>query len=83
MARTKAVTASSINQLWHTYYPLQTLSYEWVNDALSKQYKAEQKTQQLFFFFSCLTVFLACLGLFGLVNFTTEARTKEIASARY
>ncbi len=34
--------------------------------------------QQLFIFFSCLTVLLACLGLFGLITFTTELRTREI-----
>lgn len=74
----EAQVIHSLNKLWSTYYPLQTLDYEWVSDALTNQYKAEQKTQQLFFFFSCLTVFLACLGLFGLVIFTTEVRTKEI-----
>ncbi|MEO6136007.1 MAG: FtsX-like permease family protein, partial [Ginsengibacter sp.] len=40
--------------------------------------KAGEKMKQLFFFFSYLTVFLACLGLFGLITFTTELRRKEI-----
>jgi putative ABC transport system permease protein len=29
-------------------------------------------------YFAVLTVFVACLGLFGLASFTTEQRTKEI-----
>ena len=29
-------------------------------------------------FFLCLTIFVACLGLFGLVTYTAEQRTKEI-----
>ena len=69
---------NSLNRIWNKFYPEQTLQFNWVSDALQHQYAAEQKMQQLFFFFSYLTVFLACLGLFGLVSFTTELRTKEI-----
>ncbi|MBY0480302.1 MAG: FtsX-like permease family protein [Chitinophagaceae bacterium] len=69
---------NSLNRIWNNFYPDQTLQYTWVSDNLQKQYNAEQKMQQLFFFFSYLTVFLSCLGLFGLVSFTTEQRTKEI-----
>ena len=69
---------SSLNKIWNKFYSDQTLQYSWVSDNLEKQYVAEQKMQQLFFFFSYLAVFLSCLGLFGLVNFSTERRTKEI-----
>jgi putative ABC transport system permease protein len=69
---------NSINTLWSKFYPSQPLQYDWVSDALQNQYKAEKKIEQLFFFFSYLTVFLACLGLFGLISFTTELRRKEI-----
>lgn len=69
---------ASINKIWHRFYPSQTLDYTWVTDSLASQYESEEKTQQLFFFFSYLSIFLACMGLFGLVSFTTEMRTKEI-----
>jgi putative ABC transport system permease protein len=74
----EAHVVKSIGKIWQRYYPSQTLQYDWVNGALKQQYKSEQKAQQLFFFFSALSVFLACLGLFGLANFTTQSRTKEI-----
>ena len=69
---------NSLNTLWSKFYSSQTLQYDWVSDALKNQYKASEKMEQLFFFFSYLTVFLACLGLFGLISFTTELRRKEI-----
>lgn len=69
---------NSLKRIWTKFYPEQILEYNWVSDALQQQYVAEQKMQQLFSFFSFLAVFLACLGLFGLVIFTTGLRTKEI-----
>lgn len=69
---------SSISRIWSSVYPSQALEYSWVADALELQYQSEKKTQQLFFFFSYLSIFLACMGLFGLVSFTTEMRVKEI-----
>ena len=41
-------------------------------------YLAEQKLRSLLRIFTLLTIFVACLGLFGLVKFTTEQRFKEI-----
>jgi putative ABC transport system permease protein len=73
----KSVIAS-IAKVWHSFYPSQTFDYSWAVDSLAAQYEAEMKTQQLFFFFSYISIFLACMGLFGLVSFTTEMRTKEI-----
>ncbi|MGN6355157.1 MAG: FtsX-like permease family protein [Parafilimonas sp.] len=75
---TEKQVIAAINKLWKQYYQSQILNWEWVAASLENQYKAEQKMQQLFFFFSYLCVFLACMGLFGLVSFATEIRTREI-----
>jgi len=64
--------------LWQTFFPGKVLQFDWVNDLLDAQYHSERKLQQLFTFFSYLTVLLACLGLFGLTTFTVEQRIKEI-----
>jgi putative ABC transport system permease protein len=41
-------------------------------------YQAEQQTGKLFITFAILAIFIACLGLFGLVTYAAEQRTKEI-----
>ena len=41
-------------------------------------YRAEQKIGRILGIFAALTIFVACLGLFGLATFTAEQRTKEI-----
>ena len=71
------VTAS-INKLWRQFYPNKLLELKWVDDMLAQQYKAENKLQQLFGFFSGLSMLLAALGVFGLIVQATEQRVKEI-----
>lgn len=65
-------------QLWKQYYPAQHLSYNLVDDLLAAQYRKENRLSTLFNVFTSLTIFLACLGLFGLVTFMIETRMKEI-----
>lgn len=67
-----------INKLWEQFYPNYLLQDDWVSDILAKQYESEKKFGRLFTLFSSLSIFLACLGLFGLIAFITERRTKEI-----
>jgi putative ABC transport system permease protein len=49
-----------------------------MNDLYNKTYLAEQKTGTILNIFALLTIFVACLGLFGLATYTAEQRTKEI-----
>ena len=73
----KQVTAT-INKLWRQFYPNKLLDIKYVDDMLAEQYKSESKLQQLFAFFSGLSMFLAALGIFGLIVQATEQRVKEI-----
>ena len=41
-------------------------------------YAAEQRTGKLFITFAIFAIFIGCLGLFGLVTYAAEQRTKEI-----
>ncbi|MTI30011.1 FtsX-like permease family protein, partial [Xanthovirga aplysinae] len=49
-----------------------------LDDRFNSMYRQEQKTGEIFAVFSCLAIFIACLGLFGLAAFTAEQRKKEI-----
>ncbi|HEY4326748.1 MAG TPA: ABC transporter permease [Mucilaginibacter sp.] len=52
--------------------------YTFMDDAFNKQYQAEDRLASIFSIFTCITVILATMGLFGLAAFTIEQRTKEI-----
>ncbi len=52
--------------------------YHFLDENFSRQYDAEKKQGQMLLIFTVLAIFIACLGLFGLVTFSVGQRTKEI-----
>lgn len=68
----------SLTELWKRYYPENNLSYNWVDDLLAAEYRRENKLSTIFNIFTFIAIFLACLGLFGMVTVTLEKRMKEI-----
>lgn len=54
------------------------LEYTFLNGRFESFYRADEKRGQIFLVFSCIIVLIACLGLFALVSFSIESRTKEI-----
>jgi len=53
-------------------------SYTFMDNDFDKMYHAEQQTGQIFITFAVFAILIACLGLFGLVTYAAEQRTKEI-----
>ena len=67
-----------IQSVYKKYDQDTPFSYSFVDDAFNEQYKAEDRLAAIFSVFTCITVIIATLGLFGLAAFTIEQRTKEI-----
>jgi putative ABC transport system permease protein len=57
----------------------QPFVYSFMDDDFNKQYESDRRTGRIFISFSVFAIFIACLGLFGLVTYAAEARTKEIS----
>ncbi|MDB5153471.1 MAG: FtsX-like permease family protein [Mucilaginibacter sp.] len=75
---TEKQVLAGMYKIWQQFFPDKVFQYDWIDDQLRDQYKAEHKLQQLFTLFSFLILFLAALGLLGLTIFTTELKIKEI-----
>jgi putative ABC transport system permease protein len=58
--------------------PMLPIDYTFLDESFDRKYKAEEKLNKIFTYFTLLAIFIACLGLFGLASFTAEQRTKEI-----
>jgi len=69
---------SRLKKSWAAFTTEEPLSYSFLEDRFNNTYKAEQNTGTIVGIFAGLTIFVACLGLFGLVTFTAEQRRKEI-----
>jgi len=68
----------TMRSLWNSYQTGEPFTYSFMDDLFNKTYMVEQKTGTILNIFSVLTVLVACLGLFGLVTYASEQRTKEI-----
>lgn len=71
-------TLASLESLHTTLNPAFPFEYKFMDSEYNKLYKSESTFYKLSTFFSILAILISCLGLFGLVIFTAEQRTKEI-----
>jgi putative ABC transport system permease protein len=71
-------TIDFIQGKWQQILPEQPFDYTFFDNDYYNLYAAEKKTGKILSVFSILAILIACLGLYGLVSFTAEQRTKEI-----
>ncbi|HXB91103.1 MAG TPA: FtsX-like permease family protein, partial [Puia sp.] len=69
---------AEIERQWKKMAPGVPMSYTFMDADFNKLYHAEQQTGKLFITFAVFAIVIACLGLFGLVTYAAEQRTKEI-----
>lgn len=68
----------TIEKIWKQENSSLPFQYSFLDQELASQYHTEQRLGTIFTIFTSLAIFIACLGLFGLVSFMAEQRTKEI-----
>lgn len=73
-----ATLVADLSRQWTRFGTGEPFRYALLDEAYQAMYRAERTTGWLLVGFAGLTVFIACLGLFGLATFTAEQRTKEI-----
>jgi len=67
-----------IQKTFKQFFPLSPYSYVFKDQQKLTAYQAEAKWKQIIFFGAILTIFISCIGLFGLSVLSAEKRTKEI-----
>lgn len=71
-------TLVELENVWEAFAPGQPFNYRFMDDSFNTTYEAEQRLSKIFIIFTVLSIFIACLGLFGLAAFNAQKRTKEI-----
>ncbi len=69
---------STIEKIWKKYLPETPFQSTFLDEQFDKLYRSEQQQGSIFTIFSCIAIFIACLGLFGLSAFAISQRFKEI-----
>ncbi|MCK5146282.1 ABC transporter permease [bacterium] len=73
-----AESMAFIGKKFKEFSPDYPFNYSFLDDKVNSIYKSEQKLGQIFSYFTFIAIIISCLGLFGLISYTAEQRTKEI-----
>ena len=77
-ANSTADNLKKLEVIFKKYNPEYPFEYQFVDDEYAAKFKAEERTGTLAALFAALTIFISCLGLFGLATYMAENRIKEI-----
>jgi len=73
-----AVNLARAESIFKRYNPQYPFEYVFVDESYARKFNDERRTKSLAGLFAGLTIFISCLGLFGLAIYMTEYRIKEI-----
>lgn len=71
-----------IEELWNANFSHGIYNPKFVNDNIENYYQNEKIMGQLFKVFAGVIIFISFIGLFGLISFVANQRTKELAIRR-
>ena len=77
-ANSVAVSLAKAEQVFKRYNPQYPFEYYFVDEAYNNKFRAQQQQGTLGLLFAGLTIFISCLGLFGLASYMAETRMREI-----
>lgn len=71
-------TIKKLEAHWNKIAPNHPFNFTFLDDAIDRNYTQEQALGKLFNYFALIAILIASLGLFALVSFVIQRRTKEI-----
>lgn len=75
---TEVASLKHIEKTFKKIFPINSYDFKFVETENLKRYESEAKWKQIMLFGAVLTIFISCIGLFGLATLSAEKRTKEI-----
>ena len=71
-------TVSDVEAVWNSVFPDNPFEFFFMDEFFNRQYQSDMQFNAVFIGFAGFAIFVACLGLFGLVSFTAEQNRKQI-----
>jgi putative ABC transport system permease protein len=71
-------TLDFIEKHWNEVYPDYYYEYEFLDEKLAALYRRDQRSSTLLKIFAGISIFIGCLGLYGLVSFMANQKMKEV-----
>lgn len=76
--KSETTSLKHIEKTFKQIFPLSSYAYSFKEKENLKSYESESKWKDIILFGAILTIFISCIGLFGLATLSAEKRTKEI-----
>jgi len=67
-----------VERVWKRHFASALFDYDFSDNVFEQQYRDEKRFARIVLYFSVLSLLIACLGLYGLIAYTTSQKTKEI-----
>jgi putative ABC transport system permease protein len=77
-ANSTAANITAMQKVFNQYNPKYPFEYHFIDEQYARKFSDEQTTGTLSALFAGLTIFISCLGLFGLAAYMAQNRVKEI-----
>ena len=74
----EARTLNAVEKTYRALFPWHPFDHYFIRENNLKNYEAENRWRQIISFAAILTIFISCIGLFGLTMLSIRKRTKEI-----
>lgn len=74
----QTATIDAIEKSWMKKYPEDPFNFEFVDQVVDQQYKAEERLGEIVRYFSLFALIIACMGLLGMTSYMVHQRKKEI-----
>ena len=71
-------TLDNIRAQWAAVYPGKKFNYTFLDESIASVYEKERKTARIVRAATAIAILISCMGLFGLITFMAEQRSKEI-----
>jgi hypothetical protein len=71
-------TLQAIEKSWKEVYPEEAFTYRFLDETIADMYVRQRMTARITTAAMIVAIFISCMGLYALVTFSAEQRTKEI-----
>jgi putative ABC transport system permease protein len=71
-------TLAEIEKKWNQTFPEFVYAPTFMDERINNFYKQENQLSLLYKFFAAIAILISCLGLYGLISFMSEQKTKEV-----